>query len=86
MLKGKHTTLVDSSCSQTTIDQGLVQGEALANAWLGKVRCVLEDIHEYLVMPIIIQFQEHKSIVEVAGSPYLTHPLTWGPIDQGLKY
>lgn len=53
--------------------QILIQCKALGSAYFVKVRCVLGDIHEYLLVPVIIKVQGQKHKVEVAISLCLTH-------------
>lgn len=75
---GRGNALVESGYNPTLIHQSLVQGEALGNACLVKVRSVYRDVREYLLVPIIIKFREQKHIVEVAVGPRLTHSLILG--------
>lgn len=65
-------------CTCTSIHESLVQGEALGNARMVKARCVHRDVHEYLLMPVIIKVWEQKHNMEVAVNSLLTHPLVCG--------
>lgn len=65
--------------------QCLVQGEALGNVRLVKVRCVRRDVHEYPLVPVINTIQVQKRIVEVAVSPCITNPLILGTTWPGFK-
>lgn len=52
------------SSSSAFSHQRLVQGEALGNAHLLKVRCVRADVHEYPMVPIVIEFRGQKHRAE----------------------
>ncbi len=78
MRGGTYWALVDSGCNQTSIHQSLVQPEALDMSCMVRVRCVHEDVAEYPVVRLAIQFRGQKHNVEVAVNPHLRHPLILG--------
>lgn len=55
-----YHALVNSGCNKTSNHQCLVQGDSLGNACLVKVVCVHGDVHEYLLVPVIIKFWGQK--------------------------
>lgn len=59
-----HQAMVDSGCYQTSVHQSLIQGEALGNAQMVKVRCVQRNIHEYPWVSVLIHFWGQTHSVE----------------------